>query len=153
MISDYKKIYDTLVANFNNNMPKDIVNIGSRFTDFCPECQYITFYWTKEKDYPYNIADNACRIEFKIDFTTHQLILFRDCNFELTKHDMDKSYLCMASLRTLCKQIKKQYFRKTRFKDIKDAENKMRKFIDNVTNIIKETTNGYPYHELKINIY
>ena len=64
-----------------------------------------------------------------------------------------KSYLAMCSMKKAHQEIGGKWFRRTKYKSAADLAKKMVTFYDSVKNTMEEVTDGYPYKQMKINIY
>lgn len=64
-----------------------------------------------------------------------------------------KSYLAMCSMKRAHQAIGGKWFRRTKYKSAADLAKKMVTFYDSVKNTMEEVTDGYPYKQMKINIY
>lgn len=140
---------DEINKNYLELKKIDASKVGS----FCPNVQFVDFIFVDEKDYPNHILDNAFRVMIKFDFDSMSMEIFKSPHLWLTREDQDKTYLAMASLKTIMKSQGSKYMRKTKFKDSGDAGRKLNKFFFEMFNTILTVTDGYPYNELNTNIY
>ena len=53
----------------------------------------------------------------------------------------------MTSMKNLAKGRGLSWFRKQKFKDINDLYRRLRKFYDNMMDVVNEYTGGYPYKQ------
>ena len=147
---DYKEIYNKLLEMCKEKgMPVQ----GNYHSGLCPYIQFIRFDALEKKDWPNGISDNSIMIDFKIDFNSHSVEIFRSGHIWLTKEDQAKSYLCMCGMKKAVGAVGQKWFRKQSWKDEKDLVNKMTNFYTTTIQNIDKVTGGYPYKQMIVNIY
>lgn len=124
-----------------------------KFDTFCPELQYIRMDMLKKEDWPNHIDDNSIFIEYKIDMDEKTVEIFSFGHIYLSDYDSRKSYLAMCSMKKAHQAIGGKWFRRTKYKSAADLAKKMVTFYNSVKHTMEEVTDGYPYKQMKINIY
>lgn len=124
-----------------------------KFDTFCPELQYIRMDMLKEEDWPNHISDNSIYIMYEIDMRAKTVEVSRSGHIYLSNEDSKKSYLAMCSMKKAHQAIGGKWFRRTKYKSADDLAKKMVAFYNSVKQTMGEVTNGYPYKQMKINIY
>lgn len=123
------------------------------FETFCPELQYIRMDMLKKEDWPNHIADNSIYIMYEIDMRAKTVEVSRYGHIYLSNEDSKKSYLAMCSMKKAHQAIGGKWFRRTKYKSAADLAKKMVAFYNSVKQTMEEVTGGYPYKQMKINIY
>ena len=145
----YKNQFEDIVSALND--------VGYTTTDkfgtFCPHIQYIRMDMLKKNDWPNNIAENSIFIEYKINMDEKTVEIFRYGHVYLSDEDSKKSYLAMCSMKQAHQAIGGKWFRRTKYKSAADLAKKMVTFYYSVKQTMEEVTEGYPYKQMKINIY
>jgi len=90
---------------------------------------------------------------FDIDFNDRIIELKDNGHIYLTKEDQHKSNLAMTGIKNLYKKEGKPYFRKTRYKSIDDCAKKILAFYNSTKELLNKYSEGYPYKDMKLNIY
>lgn len=124
-----------------------------KFDTFCPHIQYIRMDMLKKEDWPNHIAHNSIYIMYKIDMRAKIVEVSRCGHIYLSDEDSKKSHLCMCSMKQVHKAIGGKWFRRTKYESAADLAKKMVTFYDSVKQTMEEVTDGYPYKQMKINIY
>lgn len=145
----YKSQFDDIVSVLNDAG----YTTTDKFGTFCPELQYIRMDMLKKEDWPNHIADNSIFIEYKINMDEKTVEIFRYGHIYLSDEDSKKSYLAMCSMKQAHQAIGGKWFRRTKYKSAADLAKKMVAFYNSVKQTMGEVTNGYPYKQMKINIY
>lgn len=148
-VTEYSEAYNRLTAE----LVKQCEIVRGKFGTFCPELQYVHLDMLECKDWPHGIAMNSVYIEFKIDFKLKQIEVGNFGHIELTDADKKKSYLCMCSVKAANAAAGGKWWRKCKYKSIEEAAQKMAKFYKQVCANIQQVTGGYPYKQMKVNIY
>ena len=123
------------------------------FETFCPELQYIRMDMLKKEDWPNHIADNSIYIMYEIDMRAKTVEVSRYGHIYLSDEDSDKSHLAMCSMKHAHQAVGGKWFRRTKYKSAADLAKKMITFYNSVKQTMEEVTDGYPYKQMKINIY
>lgn len=131
---------------------KNIPVTGKVYSGFSPESTWLRLSFLKPEDEP-SIAANGMYIIFKINLYTKIIEYDQSGHIYLTKEDQQKSYLAMTGLKKIFKFKGKPFFRKTKCKTFEDITKKLIDFYDTTKKILDEVTEGYPYKNMKINIY
>lgn len=124
-----------------------------KFDTFCPHIQYIRMDMLKKEDWPNHIACNSIYIMYKIDMRVKTVELSRCGNIYLSDKDSKKSCFAMCSMKQAHKAIGSKWFRRTKYKSAADLAKKMIAFYYSVKQTMETVTDGYPYKQMKINIY
>ncbi len=147
----YKAQFDALVAELLQK--RDDWHLYGTFGSFCPNLQRVRVDYLDKNDWAHNIAENSVYIDFSIDFETGTFEA-RNCGgMSLTEHDRKKSFYCACSLKRAMQANGGRWMRKSKFKDIDDLAAKITKFAKYVHEQLDEITEGYPYKQMKINVY
>lgn len=147
-INEFRSDYNTLGEMMQQNMPERANRvIGCFKKGIVPALQFIGWEALKKEDIPHNIADNGIFIEFEIDFKNKSVEVFRSGHIWLSREEQKATYLAMTCMKRLAKGRGVKWFRKQKFKDIHDLYIRMRKFYDNMMEIVEEYTGGYPYKQ------
>lgn len=145
----YKAQFDDIVSALNDAG----YVVADAFSTFCPYIQYIRMDMLKKEDWPNHIACNSIYIMYKIDMRTKTVEVSRFGHIYLSYEDSKKSHLCMCSMKQAHKAIGGKWFRRNKYKSAADLAKKMVAFYDSVNQTMEEVTDGYPYKQMKINIY
>jgi hypothetical protein len=146
----YKQYFETLKDKFK----KEGINATGTFRKTFGEynSQWIRLSYLKPEDEP-DIAANGMYLIFDIDFNDHIIELKDNGHIYLTKEDQHKSNLAMTGIKNLYKKEGKPYFRKTRYKSIDDCTKKILAFYNSTKELLDKYSEGYPYKDMKLNIY
>lgn len=145
----YEIAFDAVV----NELKKRELPVRGSFGTFAPHLQFITLDALNPKDYPHNIADNSIYVMFKVNFKEGTIEYTQGGHIYLTDADQRASYLCMCSMKNAAKAVGNKWFRKTKFKTPAELADKLEKFWGVVMDTLDKATNGYPYKQMKVNIY
>ena len=107
----------------------------------------------KKEDWPNHIAENSIYIMYEIDMRAKTVEVSRCGSIWLSNEDSKKSYLAMCSMKKAHQAIGGKWFRRTKYKSAADLAKKMVTFYYSVKQTMEEVTDGYPYKQMKINIY
>lgn len=146
----YKQYFETLKDKFK----KEGINATGTFRKTFGEynSQWIRLSYLKPEDEP-DIAANGMYLIFDIDFNDRVIELKDNGHIYLTKEDQHKSNLAMTGIKNLYKKEGKPYFRKTRYKSIDDCAKKILSFYNSTKELLDKYSEGYPYKDMKLNIY
>lgn len=145
----YKAQFDEIISALN-----DAGYIATdKFDTLCPHIQYIRMDMLKKEDWPNNIADNSIYIMYEIDMRAKTVEVSKCGSIWLSKEDSKKSYLVMCSMKQAHQAVGGKWFRRTKYKSATNLAKKMVAFYDSVKQTMEEVTDGYPYKQMKINIY
>ena len=145
----YKTQFEDIVSALNDAG----YTTTDKFGTFCPELQYIRMDMLKKEDWPNHIADNSIYIMYEIDMRAKTVEVSRSGHIYLSNEDSKKSYLAMCSMKNAHQAIGGKWFRRTKYKSAADLAKKMVAFYNSVKQTMEEVTDGYPYKQMKINIY
>ena len=145
----YKTQFEDIVSALNDAG----YTTTDEFETFCPELQYIRMDMLKKEDWPNHIADNSIYIMYEIDMRAKTVEVSKCGSIWLSKEDSKKSYLAMCSMKKAHQAVGGKWFRRTKYKSAADLAKKMVAFYNSVKQTMGEVTNGYPYKQMKINIY
>ena len=123
------------------------------FGEFGPQWQRVLIRFTRLEDCFNGIWQNGMYLKFKVDFEAGS---FEVCDYGhiwLTKADAKKSSLCMCGLKNAWKATGRPWPRKSKFKTEEDLAERISKICKTAVEVLDETTEGYPYKQMKINIY
>ena len=79
--------------------------------------------------------------------------VFRSGHIYLTKEDQRASYLCMCGMRAVVEAAGGKWFRKQGYKSTADLLGRIVKFWAVAADALDKTTEGYPYKQMRVNIY
>lgn len=145
----YKAQFEDIVSALN-----DVGYMATdKFDTFCPKHQYIRMDMLKEEDWPHNIDINSIFLMYKIDMYAKTVEVSTCGHSYLTDEDSKKSCLAMCSMKQAHKAIGGKWFRRAKYKSSTDLAKKMVDFYNTVKRTMEEVTTGYPYTQMKINIY
>ena len=145
----YKAQFEDIVSALN-----DAGYIATyRFDTFCPELQYVRMDMLKKEDWPNHIAQNRRFIMYEIDMLVKSVEVSTFGHVYLSDEDSEKTHLCMCSMKQAHQAIGGKWFRRTKYKSAADLAKKMVAFYNSVKQTMEEVTDGYPYKQMKINIY
>ena len=145
----YKAQFEDIVSALNDAG----YTTTDEFETFCPELQYIRMDMLKKEDWPNNIADNSIYIMYEIDMRAKTVEVSRCGHIYLSDEDSKKLYFAMCSMKKAHQAIGGKWFRRTKYKSAAGLAKKMVAFYDSVKKTMEEVTDGYPYKQMKINIY
>lgn len=147
------QVYQSLFSEILLELTERKLPLRAKFGTFAPHLQYITLDALNPNDWPCNISHNSIFVSFKVDLFDRTI----ECNscghIYLTKADQQASYLCCCSMKNAAKAVGCKWFRKAKYKSAEDLADKVQKFWGNVVDALGKATNGYPYKQMKINIY
>ena len=145
----YKAQFEDIVSALNDAgyTTKD------KFGTFCPELQYIRMDMLKEEDWPNHIGRNSIFITYDIDMCAKTVKVSTFGHIYLSNEDSKKSHLAMCSMKHAHQAVGGKWFRRTKYKSAADLAKKMITFYNSVKQTMEEVTDGYPYKQMKINIY
>ena len=123
------------------------------FGEFGPQWQRVLIRFTRLEDCFNGIWQNGMYLKFKVDFEAGSFEVCDYGHIYLTKADSDKSYLCMCGLKNAWKATCRPWPRKSKFKTEEDLAERISKICKTAVEVLDETTEGYPYKQMKINIY
>ncbi len=146
----YKQYFETLKDKFKKEGINATGTFKKMFGDY--NSQWIRLSYLKPEDEP-DIAGNGMYLIFDIDFKDRVIELSQNGHIYLTREDQHKSNLAMTSIKNLYKKEGKPYFRKTRYKSIDDCVKKILSFYNSTKELLDKYSEGYPYKEMKLNIY
>ena len=145
----YKTQFEDIVSALNDAGYTTI----DEFETFCPELQYIRMDMLKEEDWPNHIGRNSIFITYDIDMCAKTVEVSTFGHIYLSNEDSKKSHLAMCSMKQAHQAIGGKWFRRTKYKSAADLAKKMITFYNSVKQTMEEVTDGYPYKQMKINIY
>lgn len=143
-----KTFFNEVIKELNSRNILFCEQVRARFSDFCPEIQYITLDALKTSDYPSNIAENSIFVCFKIDMQAKKIEVRETGHVYLSDSDLktDKyKYYCMKSMENILKDNGGKTFKKQGYKDVKNLCDKMEKYFIILMEETKKYTGGYPY--------
>ena len=145
----YKAQFEDIVSALNDAgyTTKD------KFGTFCPELQYIRMDMLKKEDWPNHIDRNSIFITYEIDMCAKTVEVSTFGHIYLSNEDSKKSHLAMCSMKHAHQAVGGKWFRRTKYKSAADLAKKMITFYNSVKHTMEEVTEGYPYKQMKINIY
>lgn len=146
----YKQYFETLKDKFKKEGINATGTFRKTFGDY--DSQWIRLSYLKPEDEP-DIAANGMYLIFDIDFKDRVIELKDNGHIYLTKEDQHKSNLAMTGIKNLYKKEGKPYFRKTRYKSIDDCAKKILSFYNSTKELLDKYSEGYPYKDMKLNIY
>lgn len=149
-----EELYKINYEKIKNFLTEKDIHVKGNFRKFMGDydSQRLRLSYLEEKDEP-DINMNGTYITFDIDFRKNIVDLVDCGHIWLTKEDQHKSNLVMTGLKNLYKVEGKPYFRKSKFKNIDDCIKKIFNFYNTTKDILEKYTEGYPFHQMKINIY
>ena len=127
--------------------------VTDKFDTFCPHIQYIRMDMLEEEDWPNHIDRNSIFITYEIDTCAKTVEVSTCGHIYLSDEDSDKSHLAMCSMKHAHQAVGGKWFGRTKYKSAADLAKKMVDFYNSVKKTMEEVTNGYPYKQMKINIY
>ena len=145
----YKTQFEDIVSALNDAG----YTTTDKFGTFCPELQYIRMDMLKEEDWPNHIDRNSIFITYEIDMCAKTVEVSTFGHIYLSNEDSKKSHLAMCSMKQAHQAVGGKWFRRTKYKSAADLAKKMVAFYDSVKQTMEEVTDGYPYKQMKINIY
>ena len=148
-IKDYRSMWADIVLSL---MDRGLPVRGCGFGAFCPYQQWFTLSFIKPEDEP-RISENGMYVTFKVNMKEGKIEVSQNGHIWLTKADEKASYLCMCGLRAAVEATGRKWFRKSSFKDEDDLAKKVERFFNECCAALGEATEGYPYKQMKINIY
>ena len=149
MIMDCRERFGTL----NVKLAKNGLTNDFAFGEFWPQWQNVLIRFTRLEDCFNGIWQNGMYLKFKVDFEAGTFEVRDYGHIYLTKADADKSYLCMCGLKNAWKATGRPWPRRSKFKTEEDLAERINKICDKAKEVLDETTDGYPYKQMKINIY
>lgn len=123
------------------------------FGEFGPQWQNVLIRFTRLEDCFNGIWQNGMYVKFSVDFKAGTFEVSDYGHIYLTKADTEKSYLCMCGLKNAWKATGRPWPRKSKFKSEADLAERINKICKTAKDVLNETTEGYPYNQMKISIY
>lgn len=145
----YKTQFEDIISALNDAG----YTTTDKFGTFCPELQYIRMDMLQEEDWPNHIDRNSIFITYEIDMCAKTVEVSTFGHIYLSDEDSKKSHLAMCSMKQAHQAIGGKWFRRTKYKSAADLAKKMVTFYNSVKQTMEEVTDGYPYKNMKINIY
>lgn len=145
-----KENFEKIVKGLNDKGIRTIGRFDDRMGTY--DMQFIRVSYLKEEDEP-DIADNGSYLSFRIWLKSNTIELKDTGHIYLTKADQKASYLAMTGVKGIFKHAGKPFFRKTRFKTSEECIKKIENFYNETKKLFEKYTEGYPYHQMKLNIY
>lgn len=145
----YKEQFEEIISALNDAG----YTTTDKFGTFYPQIQYIRMDMLKKEDWPNYISDNSIYIMYEIDMRAKTVEVSRYGHIYLSDEDSKKSYLAMCSMKKAHQAVGGKWFRRTKYKSADDLAKKMVAFYNSVKKTMEEVTTGYPYKQMKINIY
>lgn len=149
MLRDCRERFGTL----NVKLAKKGLTNDFGFGEFGPQWQNVLIRFTRLEDCFNGIWQNGMYLNFRLDFEAGSFEVCDYGHIYLTKADADKSYLCMCGLKNAWKATGRPWPRKSKFKTEEDLAERISKICKTAIEVLNETTDGYPYKQMKINIY
>lgn len=146
-----QKYADIMTAINGKDLGK--CNVRGRFTEFCPNIQFVRLDGLDETDWPHHISDNSIFVEFEIDVANDTVEIFRCGHIWLTPHDQKKTFLAMCSVKNAHIANGGKWMRKQSYKSPDDLAKKVQKFWLSVLSTLETVTDGYPYKRMTVDIY
>lgn len=146
-------VYKDEFTEIKKAMMKELLPVRGNFGTFCPHLQFVTLDALRPEDWPNHIAQNSIYLYFKIDLKSKTFEVAQCGHIWLSKHDQDKSYLAMCSMKKAHQHLGGKWLRKSKYKDANDLTAKVKKFYDSVMENMTKATGGYPYKQMLIDIY
>ncbi len=148
-IKDYRSKWADIVLSLMN---RDLPVRGCGFGAFCPYQQWFTLSFIKQEDEP-RIPENGMYVTFKVNMKENKVEVTQSGHIWLTKADQTASYLAMCGLRSAVEATGHKWMRKSSYKDVRDLVKKVDRFFTECCASLDDATEGYPYKQMKINIY
>ena len=145
----YKTQFEDIISALNDAG----YTTTDKFGTFCPELQYIRMDMLKKEDWPHHIDRNSIFITYEIDMCAKTVEVSTFGHIYLSDEDSKKSHLAMCSMKQAHQAIGGKWMRRSKYKSAADLAKKMVAFYNSVKQTMEEVTNGYPYKQMKINIY
>lgn len=123
-----------------------------QFSQFGREYQYIRLSAIRPEDEP-AIRENGIYVNIKVDMSSRKFGISQSGHIWLTPADQKASYLAMCSVRKCVEATGGKWLRKSGYKDAGDLAGRLAKFWAVVLESLEKGTEGYPYKQMKINIY
>lgn len=149
MIEECRERFGRLNACLNGLGLKNMAGFG----EFGPQWQRVLIRFSRLRDCFNGIWQNGMYLKFKVDFEAGTFEVCDYGHIYLTKSDSDKSHLCMCGLKNAWKATGRPWPRKSKFKAEEDLAERISKICKTAVEVLNETTEGYPYKQMKINIY
>lgn len=144
----FRSEYNELTAMIHSNMPKYADHLLGGFRNgLCPYMQYVGIEALKTEDIPNNIDMNGIYIQFCIDMLDKTVEAHSWGHIYLSKEEQKATYSAMTGIKNVAKARGVKWFRKQKYKDIKDLYNKITKFYTNALQAVENYTGGYPYKQ------
>lgn len=119
---------------------------------FCPYMQWVRVWAVRKEDRP-SIAENGMYVDFKVMLNEGKAEITQYGHIWLTKADQKASYLAMCGAKAATKAVGGKWFTKQSYKSGEDLANRISKFWGNFSECLEKATEGYPYKQMKVNIY
>ena len=123
------------------------------FGEFGPQWQNVLIRFTRLEDCFNGIWQNGMYAKFAVNFEAGTFEVVDYGHVYLTDADAKKSYMCMCGLKNAWKAIGRPWPRRSKFKSEADLAERISKICKTALEVLDETTEGYPYKQMKINIY
>ena len=149
MIEECRERFGRLNGCLNGLGLKNMAGFG----EFGPQWQRVLIRFTRLEDCFNGIWQNGMYLKFKVDFEAGTFEVCDYGHIYLTKSDSERSYLCMCGLKNAWKATGRPWPRKSKFKTEEDMAERISKICKTAVEVLDETTEGYPYKQMKINIY
>lgn len=135
----------------------EIEKTGLRFSanfqkGLCPYMQWVRISALAPEDEP-GISHNGMYVIIKIMLNEQKAEIFDFGHIWLTKEDQKASYLAMCGANKAVKAVGGKWMKKQAYKNPEDLAGKISKFWAGFIECLDKATEGYPYKQMKVNIY
>ena len=150
-IESWKAEFNNMVESLKKANISHCEVIDGTFDGFYPSVQYIRLDALKSEDWPNNIKQNSIYVIFRVDLIEKKIELhscghvwISDADKELYAKD---KYLAMHSMTEICKRNGGKVMRKSSYKSVENATEKIIKAYNAIMEEVVDYTEGYPYKQ------
>jgi hypothetical protein len=127
--------------------------IYGEFNAEFPRVQFITIDALKKEDWTDGIVTYSIYITFRVDLQKQVFKIYEQGNIALTKHDLQVTRYAMCTMQRMHEANGGKWFVQRKYKDAQDLAEKLREFWNAVHESLEVMTTGYPYKQMKRNVY
>ena len=148
-VESWKTEYNNMVESLKKANISHCEAIYGTFEEFYPSVQYIRLDALKTCDWPNGIKENSVYVTFKVNILEKKIeihscghVWISDADKELYERD---SYMAMHSMTQICKRNGGKVMRKSSYKSVQNATEKIIKAYNAIMEQVVDYTEGYPY--------
>lgn len=148
-VESWKAEFNNMVESLKKAKISHCEAIYGTFEEFYPSVQYIRLDALKSENWPNGIKENSVYVTFKVNLIEKKIeihscghVWISDADKELYERDY---YMAMHSMTQICKRNGGKVMRKSSYKSVENATEKIIKAYNAIMKEVVDYTEGYPY--------